>query len=138
MPAAWPEPLPEGSYLLLTTFRKDGRAVATPVWFRAEPVPGGPPVLVAFSGRDAGKTKRLRHTSRVLVQGCTLRGKPLGEAVEARAELVEDETTAWNLRRHVGQRFRIAYPLWTLMIRLTDREEWLHPVGLRITLPAGP
>lgn len=136
VPATWPTPLPEGSYLLLTTFRKDGRAVPTPVWFRPEPVPGHPPVLLAFSGRGAGKTKRLRHTSRVLVQACTVRGRPLGEAVEAHARLIEDETEARAVRTQVGRRFRLAYPLWTVVIRLTNREEWDHPVAMRISLPA--
>ncbi len=134
MPTTWPEPLPDATYLLLTTFRKDGRAVPTPVWFAAEPTPGRPPALLVFSGRGAGKSKRLRHTSRVLVSACTARGKPLGDDVEAHAELYEDQR-AWSVRAQVGRRHGVSYRLWALYFRLFNREEYQNPVGIRITLP---
>ena len=49
-------------YLSLATFRRDGGAVPTPVWF-AE-VDG---LLYVFTAGDAGKVKRLRHSSRARV-----------------------------------------------------------------------
>jgi len=136
MPVSWPDPLPGGSYLLLTTFRKDGRAVPTPVWFGLGDHPGE---LLAFSGEGAGKSKRLRHTSRVLVQGCTVRGKPLGPPAAAQAELVLGEQ-AWELRRRVGRSHRVPYALWSLYFRNFVKDEWNNPVGIRITdpVPAPP
>ncbi|MCS7478292.1 PPOX class F420-dependent oxidoreductase [Umezawaea endophytica] len=80
--------LGEGKYLLLTTFRKDGRAVATPVWVVRE----GDGVA-AWSATDSGKVKRIRRDGRVLVGPCDIKGKPTGESVEARAALMDQAET---------------------------------------------
>lgn len=63
--------LTDEKYLLLTTFRRDGTAVATPVW--VVPLDGGSFGMWTSSG--SGKAKRLAHTDRVLVQPCNARGK---------------------------------------------------------------
>ncbi len=65
---------------LLVTYRRDGTPVPTPVW--AAPGDGR---LYVRSERDAGKLKRLRNDSRLLVAPCTVRGEPLGTPFEARA-----------------------------------------------------
>jgi PPOX class probable F420-dependent enzyme len=65
---------------LLVTYRRDGTPVPTPVW--AAPGDGR---LYVRTERDAGKLKRLRNDSRLLVAPCTVRGKPLGAPLEARA-----------------------------------------------------
>ena len=59
-------------YVLLTTFKRDGTAVPTPVWVVA--LDGGRLGLWTSSG--SGKAKRLAHTSRVTVQACDVRGRP--------------------------------------------------------------
>jgi uncharacterized protein len=71
---------------LLATFRRSGVAVATPVW--AAESDGR---FYVRSERTAGKIKRLRKDSRVLVAPCTVRGKPLGAPLEATATVVEPE-----------------------------------------------
>ena len=63
--------LADEKYLLLTTFRKDGTAVSTPVW--AAPLANGSIGFWTSSG--SGKAKRLAHTARVTVQPCDARGK---------------------------------------------------------------
>jgi PPOX class probable F420-dependent enzyme len=68
---------------LLVTFRRDGTPVPTPVW--AAPAGGR---LYVRTERDAGKLKRLRNDSRLLVAPCTVRGKPLGAPLEARARML--------------------------------------------------
>ncbi|KOX33240.1 pyridoxamine 5-phosphate oxidase [Saccharothrix sp. NRRL B-16348] len=75
-------------YLLLTTFRKDGTAVPTPVW-----VAGGDGTLYAWSAAQAGKVKRIRRSGDVLVGPCDLRGKPTGEQVPATARLLDGPGT---------------------------------------------
>jgi PPOX class probable F420-dependent enzyme len=65
---------------LLTTFRRNGTPVSTPVW--AALADGR---LYVRSERTAGKLKRLRNDPRVLLAPCTVRGKPLGAPFEARA-----------------------------------------------------
>jgi uncharacterized protein len=70
---------------LLSTFRRDGTPVSTPVWAARE---GGR--LYVRSERSAGKLKRLRNDASVLVAPCTVRGKPLGAPFEARARVLTE------------------------------------------------
>lgn len=76
--------------MLLVSFRRDGRPVPTPVWFAS-----AGDALYARSESDAGKIKRIRRDSRVLVAPCDGRGRPLGSphAAEARV-LASDDTLA--------------------------------------------
>ena len=75
------------SYVLLVTFRRNGEAVPSPVWF----VVDGAGAVVVKTRHDAGKVKRLRVDSRVLVAPCNQRGKPLGPAVRATGRLLAVE-----------------------------------------------
>lgn len=75
--------------MLLTTFRRDGTSVATPVW-----VTRYDDQSVAFwTSSGSGKAKRLAHTQRVTVQPSDARGrvKPGTEPVEATARVVSGE-----------------------------------------------
>jgi hypothetical protein len=74
-------------YLNLETFRKNGQGVRTPVWFAGEPEQGVAEKLYAYSTADSGKAKRVRNNPRVRVAPCDVRGKLLGEWVEARVEV---------------------------------------------------
>ena len=67
-------------YISLTTFRRDGRAVATPVWF----VRDGNRILV-WTGATTGKAKRIRHNPHVTVAACTMRGAVTGPTFTATA-----------------------------------------------------
>lgn len=58
-------------YVRLTTFKRDGTPVATPVW--CVPLDGGRFGFWTSSG--SGKAKRLAHTERVLIQPCDSRGR---------------------------------------------------------------
>ncbi|HEX3392788.1 MAG TPA: PPOX class F420-dependent oxidoreductase [Solirubrobacteraceae bacterium] len=71
---------------LLTTFRRSGVPVSTPVW--AAEADGR---FYVRSERTAGKVKRLRNDSRVLIAPSTVRGRPLGAPLEARASVVSSE-----------------------------------------------
>ncbi len=73
-------------YLLLTTFKRSGDPVSSPVW--AAPLDNGAVGFWTSSG--SGKAKRLAHTSKVTVQPCDARGKVKeGAAVsEATARVV--------------------------------------------------
>jgi PPOX class probable F420-dependent enzyme len=76
------------NYVQLTTFRRDGRAVATPVHI----VTAGD--VAFFRTWDvAGKAKRLRHTSAARVAPSTFRGRPRGPAIRAEAYLLEGEAS---------------------------------------------
>jgi PPOX class probable F420-dependent enzyme len=70
-------------YCLLTTFRKSGDPVPTPVWF------GLAEGRVYVSSEAAvGKVKRIRNNPRVRVAPATFRGRPLGPPIEGRARIL--------------------------------------------------
>ena len=70
-------------YALVTTFKRDGTPIPTPVWFG---VANGK--LYFRSEADLGKLKRIRHDSHVRVAPCTVRGRPLGPTTEADARVL--------------------------------------------------
>jgi len=84
-------PLQGHKYVNLETFRKNGQGVRTPVWFAADPPQGPPEKLYVYSTADSGKAKRIRNNGHVRVAPCDMRGKLLGEWIEARAEIVEGQ-----------------------------------------------
>jgi uncharacterized protein len=70
-------------YISITTFRRDGRPVATPVWVVAD---AGR--LYVWTGSQTGKVKRVRHNPDVSLAPCTARGSVTGPPVAAQAEIV--------------------------------------------------
>jgi uncharacterized protein len=94
-------PIRDAKTILLTTYKRDGTAVATPV-------------SVAFDGEraffrsydKAWKTKRLRRDPTVQAAPATLRGKPTGPAIRARATLLDGEQ-AHVAARALARRHRV-------------------------------
>ena len=77
-------------YVSLTTYRKDGTGVATPVW---HVVDGGE--LFVVSDADAWKVKRIRNNSNVVVTVCSFRGKiaPGAPSAQGTARLLDETGT---------------------------------------------
>ena len=77
-------------YVSLTTYRKDGTGVATPVW---HVVNSGE--LLVVSDADAWKVKRIRNNSHVVVTVCDFRGKiaPGASSAEGTARLLDEADT---------------------------------------------
>jgi hypothetical protein len=69
-------------YVCLTTFRKNGLGVNTPVWFAEQ---AGR--LYVKTRNDSGKYKRIRNNPRVRVAPCTMRGKITGPEFPAKARI---------------------------------------------------
>lgn len=109
--------------VVLTTFRRDGTAVATPVW----PVAVGERLYVV-TGSTAGKLKRIRHTPRVSVAPSTQRGKVLGGTVEGRARILDQEEGAPFARARL-RRYRIMARSFRLMDRLRGEHEVVIEIG---------
>jgi uncharacterized protein len=84
-------PISTTKYIQLTTFRRDGTPVATPVHIAAEPDDGD--VAYFRTWDTTGKAKRLRHTPAVLVAPSTFRGQALGPAIRAEAHLLDREAS---------------------------------------------
>jgi len=94
--------LSDENYMLLTTFRRDGTPVATPVWVTAF----GEDRVAFWTSSGSGKAKRLAHTQRVIVQPCDVRGrvKPETEPIDATAQLVEGDQRE-QIRRQVKAKY---------------------------------
>jgi PPOX class probable F420-dependent enzyme len=69
---------------LLTTYRRDGTPVATPVSLALH---AGRAYFVTAA--DSGKARRLARSGRVTLAPCTVGGVPTGRSVTGRARLVE-------------------------------------------------
>jgi uncharacterized protein len=76
--------------IALTTFRKTGQAVTTPVWFAIRLG-----TIYVETHADAGKLKRLRRTGHITLAACTYSGKVTGSVIEGNARiLTESEESA--------------------------------------------
>ncbi|HEX6353508.1 PPOX class F420-dependent oxidoreductase [Actinophytocola sp.] len=82
------ERLGRGSYLLVTTFRKDGTPVPTPVWVGRD---GNE--LIVWTQASAGKVKRVRNNPVVELTACDARGKPRGETLKGTARILDHDDT---------------------------------------------
>lgn len=78
-----------GRYLSLTSYKRDGMAVATPVWFAEQEGR-----LLVQTDAASGKVKRIRRNPQVRVAVCTASGRLRGEQLEAAAELLPDAETS--------------------------------------------
>lgn len=123
---------PTERYVLLTTFRRDGRTVATPVWFA--PLPDDPATLAVVTEREAGKVKRLRHTSRCTLAPCDVRGRPHGDAIEAEGRITEDPAEIAAANRALAQRYGWQWRLLGLGARLRGRDPAVDRTVLLIRL----
>jgi len=91
MPSSIPAAIQENKYIALTTFRKNGQAVPTPVWFGEEDGK-----LLVMTRSIFGKYKRIRNNPQVRVAPCTIRGAVTGPEFAATARIlpVEDHARA--------------------------------------------
>ena len=87
--------------VLLTTYRKDGTPVGTPVHIAVD----GPRAYVRTFD-PSGKLKRMRRTARVEIAPCTLRGRVTGVPLAASSRnLAGDESAA------AARRIEAKYPI---------------------------
>ncbi|WP_249019692.1 PPOX class F420-dependent oxidoreductase [Conexibacter sp. S30A1] len=126
--------LADEKYVLVTTFRRDGRAVATPVWLVE--LPGG---AFAFStGGDSGKVKRLRHTTRVTLQACDRRGAGAhGPVYEGQARLAtgtELEQILAAIKTKYGAMATLIDFAASLTQRISAKRSGSERVGVLISL----
>lgn len=115
--------------MLLTTYKKDGTAVPTPVWVMDV---GGE--LQVWTNPRTGKYKRIRNNPRVTVQPCTFRGEPRGESVTASARLLTDSELK-PLMEAIKRKYGL-FGRWTVwQSRLaTKLRHWPATSGLAVTL----
>lgn len=94
--------LGEEKYVELTTFRRNGAPVATPVWI----APRGDD-LVVITLDNVGKTKRLAHTGRVELRPCDVRGRVVEDAPRyaGRASVRRDAAAIASVKKALGVKY---------------------------------
>jgi len=124
-----PREIADHEFVLLTTFRKTGVAVATPVWIAAD----GDECLIT-TGAGSGKVKRLRHTPRVTLAPCDARGRVAPDAVtvEATASVHDDPQTMARLDRALTAKYGAKYK----MIRAAQKLRRAKPESVALVITA--
>jgi len=100
--------LADTSYVLLTTRKRSGHEVGTPVWCARDGAD-----LRITTAPDSGKIKRLRHTPQVTLMACSASGKPLAgaEAVAGVARVDESPEAAARTAELLRKKYRLMYRL---------------------------
>jgi PPOX class probable F420-dependent enzyme len=122
--------LANAEYFNLATFRKNGKAVETPVWFA--PVAD---TFYVFSAGDAGKVKRLRASSRARVAACDMRGKSLGEWRDASARLVADPAEIERAYASLHRKYGLRMAIGDFFAKLTGRYRRRQIIAVNLTAP---
>jgi uncharacterized protein len=118
--------LGSAQYALVTTYRRDGRAVPTPLWV----VRDGDAIAV-WTPTTAGKVKRIRRRGAVLIGPCDFRGNLRGDEVPGTAVILDAEGSA-RIRGLIGRKYGLMGRLTTWGSRI--RRGATGTVGIRITL----
>jgi len=108
-------------YISLSTFRKNGVAVRTPVWFAEE---NGK--LYVMTNSKLGKYKRIRNNPAVKIASCTIRGKVTGPEFSATARIMRAEEFA-AARQGIRAKYWLARVPW--LWRNTDAYLEITPAG---------
>lgn len=112
------ESLKDARFMSLKTFRKNGDAVPTPVWFAQQE-----DKLYVMTLVDAGKVKRIRNNSTVEVAPCDMRGR-LDEGTQyvvGVARLLPAGEEASKANQYLNQKYGVMKRFFDLMQRAKQR-----------------
>lgn len=120
--------LRRGKYVSVTTYRRTGAGVPTPVWYAVSERE-----LVFWTAADSGKVKRIRNNTRVQVAVCNARGNiaPGATVVEGTARVL-DEAGKAAARRLLARKYALVR-LTDLARRLVGRTRRPGQVGVAVT-----
>ena len=108
--------LGDEQYLSLTTFRKSGERVSTPMW-----VVRDGDALIMFTPQASGKVKRLRNSPRVELRPCNRMGRvkdgvePVGGVAEVLTDEDSLERATGMIRRKYGLGYRVVMAIERLI-----------------------
>ena len=115
-------PLADARFVSLTTFRRSGEAVSTPVWVGRDGE-----ALVVLTPADSGKVRRLRHDPRVEMRPCGRFGavadgvEPVAGTAEVREHPDDVERARATIRRTYPLESRLVLGIERLVERLRGR-----------------
>ena len=123
----------DGKYISLSTYRRSGTSVETPVWFVEMDEK-----LYVFTAGDSGKVKRLRNSPKARIAPCNARGDLKGEQSQWRdveARVIDDRSTIE--RAHALLRKKYGFQMWLADVgsKLTGRLN--RRAFIEIDLPKG-
>lgn len=109
-------------YVSLTTYRKDGTGVSTPVWHAVD---GGE--LFIWTNTDSWKVKRIRNNGRAVVTVCDVRGRIAEGAptAEGTARLLDAAGTD-GVRKLIARKYGWQFWLVDAPARLVRRGRRPH------------
>jgi PPOX class probable F420-dependent enzyme len=104
-------------YLSVTTYKRDGRGVATLVWFVVDEG------LIYFrTPHAAGKVKRIRGNRQVLFFGCDRDGRRLGQTFRGQARII-DPVQRTRPHAKLNNKYGVLSRLFALTFILPGRRE---------------
>lgn len=115
-----------GKYLLVTTFRKNGTPVPTPVWVARDGER-----LVFWTVTDSGKVKRIRRNGTVEVGECDMRGNPTGSSVPGTATLLDADGSE-QARKLIARKYGVIGQV--IMMGSRIRRGRTGTVGVAVTV----
>jgi PPOX class probable F420-dependent enzyme len=118
-------------FVSLTTFKKDGAAVATPMWMGRD----GDHLFV-WTPADSWKVTRVKNNARVVLAPCGFSGK-VGEGaipVDGVAEVITEPATVQRLAGVIRRKYGLMFSVVTFLERLLARKQKPRLI-LRIALP---
>jgi PPOX class probable F420-dependent enzyme len=120
-------------FVSLTTFRRNGEGVATPVWVARDG-----DALIVLTPEESYKVGRVRRDPRVRLVPSTRTGrvKDGGRPVDGTAEVVADPGETGRQRDVIRRKYGWQYRATLLIERLLARREKPRVI-LRITVPSG-
>lgn len=116
------------NYVLLTSFRKNGTPVGTPLWAALDDGK-----LYVWTVTDSWKVKRIRRNPAVTVQPCTVSGTPRGAVVNGTAQILDD-TGSDRVRRLIKRKYSIQG--WLIVVGSQLRRGRKGTIGIEITADA--
>lgn len=119
-------------FVALTTFKRDGEGVSTPMWIAHD---GGE--LLAWTHADSWKVKRVRRDSRVTLEPCNRLGKVSEDGknpIAGRAEVVADPTGVARVEEMIKHKYGFEYRAITFLERIAARGRRKDRVVLTIAL----
>lgn len=117
-------------FVSLTTFKRDGTGVATPMWIVRDAA-----ALAVWTPADSWKVKRVRRDPRATLTPSTRMGKPTTDRspVETTAEVLDDAATLDRIESLMRRKYGFQFTVVTFIERILARGRKPRAV-LRLTV----
>ena len=111
-------------YINLETYRKNGQAVQTPVWFAID---GS--IIYVRTDTNSGKIKRARNNPHVRLTPSNARGQPKGEWIDGEIKIASTSES-----ERANQLLRQKYGLQGKIIRMVNKIRKTKPIVVSIKI----